>query len=165
MKMENKKKVRFNGIDVFIVVVAIAVIAGGIFFLCGRKSSSGGAASKNVIATAVLEVTKVDKSYADAIKVGDIVLLGEKDKMTTKISKVDVKPATTIGYDTINGRVLNSEIPNNYDIDVYLTAEASESENEIQISGLPIRVGHKTTAFGKGWSSEGYITDLQVEPE
>lgn len=161
--MENKRKVKFNGMDLFIVILAIIVVAAGVYLLSGRNS--GAAAPENVKVRATVEVTGKNEGYEDAIKVGDVVMIGEKDKLTAVIESVEVSPAKMTGYNILDGKVLRSEIPEQNDIKVTFTATGTESVNSITIDGIALRVGQNTVAFGKGWSSEGYIIGLETEAE
>lgn len=159
--MENKRKVKFNGMDLFIIAMAIVIFAAGIYVLKGR--STGGAVAENVMVRSTIEITGKNAEYEDAINVGDVAMIGEKDKLTATIESVEVTPAKTTGYDILSGKVLRSTVPGQNDIKVTFVAEGTESGTSITVDGVALRVGQSTVAFGKGWSSEGYIVGLETE--
>lgn len=161
--MENKKKIKFNGMDLFIVLVIVAIVIAAIYFLAGTSGGNGGLATSNVVVKTTVELKAKDENYANAIKVGDKVMIGEKEKITTTVEKVEVKPAETLGYDIVNGRVLNSEVPNEYDVQVTVIANGAETDNSIEIDSIPVRVGQNAVMFGKGWSSSGYIINVDTD--
>ena len=158
-----KKKVKFNGIDVFIILMVIAVIAAGLYFLKGRSSAAGAAGdSKNVNVTTVVELTGREKDFADKVKENDLVMLGEKDKAPMTVTKVEVTPAKTTGYDILSGHVYNSEIPTEYDVKVTLCAPGAESNKSIDVSGIALKVGQETVVSSKAWAGYGYIISLET---
>ena len=55
--MENKKKVRFNGMDLFLIIAIILVAAAGIYFIGGRRSGGASSSEKNVTVTYTVELT------------------------------------------------------------------------------------------------------------
>ncbi len=162
--MKGEKKFRFNGMDIFIVIILAVVIAAGAYFLFGRDASSVNV-EQNVNVRFAIELTGKEAGYENAICQGDIVLVGEKDKMRTTIEKVEVLPAKTTGYDILDGRVLRAEVPMYNDIKVTLVGTGVENEEAIKINDIPVRIGQNLAAFGKGWSSTGYVVGLETVAE
>ncbi len=162
--MEKNKKVKFNGIDLFIVIVLVVVIAAGAYLLTSGGTSVA-TEEKNVDVNFVVELAGKDAGYEDAIKVGDIVMVGEKDKMQTIIENIEVIPAKTTGYDILTGRVLRADVPMQNDIRVTLSALGVEDSNSIKINDIAVRTGQNLAMFGKGWSSTGYVIGLETVAE
>ena len=158
------KKIRFNGMDLFIIIVLVAVIAAGAFILGGREKTvtSADGSEGTEIAFAV-ELTSREKDYTELIKVGDTVLVGEKDKKESVVTDVEVVPAKTTGYDILNGQVLRSELPGEYDVRVYLSGKGSESESAIKLGGTTeLRVGQGVALSSKKWTGYGYVIGLDI---
>ena len=163
--MENKtknKKVRFNGMDVFICIVILAVAAAAVYMLIGRHGVTTGGGAENTAVTMTVELTGQEQNVADAIKVGDAVSIGEKDKAKMTVSDVEVSPAKTIGYDIEAGRILNSEVPGQVDIKVTMTAEGIETDREIKVDNVTMRVGQSAVLSAKGWAGHGYTIGLET---
>ena len=62
--MENKKKVRFNGMDLFLIIVIILVAAAGMYFVGGRRGGSASSSEKNVNVTYTVELTVGNKTIS-----------------------------------------------------------------------------------------------------
>lgn len=158
------KKIRFNGMDLFIIIVLVAVIAAGAFILGGREKTvtSADGSEGTEIAFAV-ELTSREKDYTELIKVGDTVLVGEKDKKESVVTDVEVVPAKTTGYDILNGQVLRSELPGEYDVKVYLTGKGNQTDSAIKLGGATeLRVGQGVALSSKKWTGYGYVIGLDI---
>lgn len=158
----NKMRVKFNGMDLFIIIAAVLVVVAAAVLLFGGGGGGSVSASKNINVTATVELTTKDASFAELIKEGDLVLMGEKDKMETVVSSVEVVPAKTTGYDILQGGVFRSEIPGEYDIKVSLTALGADTEKAIEINGIAIRVGQNMVLSSKNWAGVGYVIGLET---
>ena len=161
--MENKKKVRFNGMDLFIIIAVILVVAAGIYLMHGRGSGKASASEKNVNVTYTVELTGKEENLTKLIKEGDPVMVGEKDKANMKLTAVEVSQAKTDGYDIETGRVLRSPIPDEYDIKVTMTAVGTESDTAIKVDGVALRVGQNAVLSSKGWAGSGYAIGLETK--
>ena len=113
-------KIKFNSIDLLIIILLIAVTAAGGWFMTNRGKQSALSSNKTVEVT--VELTDKDKAFTELPKIGDQVVLGEKVKMNAIVTKVDIKNATMLGYDTLGGRILDSEIPEHYDVQITVQA-------------------------------------------
>lgn len=161
--MENKKKVRFNGMDLFIIIAVILVAAAGIYLMHGRGSGKASASEKNVNVTYTVELAGKGENLTKLIKEGDPVMVGEKDKANMKVTAVEVSQAKTDGYDIETGRVLRSPIPDEYDIKVTMTAVGTESDAAIKVDGVALRVGQNAVLSSKGWAGSGYAIGLETK--
>ncbi len=157
-----KKKVKFNGMDLFIIIVALAVIVAGVYLLTDKGSAGGISTSKNVEVITVVELAGEDKEFADIIANGDIVGVGEKEKAMTRVENVEILPAKATGYDILDGQVLRTEIPDKYDIRVTLVGDGTEKESAIEIDGTAIRIGENAVLSSKNWAGKGYVIGLET---
>ena len=157
----NRAKVKFNGMDVFILVVLVMVIAAGAYFLSGG-SDAVVTVAENVNVTATVELTSQDKAFTELVAVGDVVYIGEKEKAKAIVSDVEVNPAKSTGYDIIEGRVLRSEIPDVYDVKISFAGSGVETESAVQLDGSAIRVGEKVVLSSKNWAGKGYVIGLEA---
>lgn len=157
-----KKKIKWNGMDCFIVIAALVVILAGVYLLTGRGDTGAMGGSKNVEVTTVVELAGKDMEFADIIAKGDIVAIGEKEKMMTEVESIEVLPAKTTGYDILDGRVLRSEVPGQYDIRVTLVGDGTEKESAIEMNGTAIRVGQNAVLSSKNWAGSGYVIGLDT---
>ncbi len=152
---QSAKKIRFNGMDAFICIVIVFVAAAAVYML-GGKGTGAKTSAKDTTVNVAVELTSLDESVAKAIKEGDPVALGEKEKAMATVSRVEVEPAKSIGFDIENGRVYNAEVPRQYDAKVYMTAKGSETDSAITIDNVVMRVGQSMVLLAKGWAGHGY---------
>lgn len=153
-------KIKFNSIDLLIIVLLIAVTAAGAWFMTNRGKQSSLSSNKTV--EVMVELTDKDKAFSELPKVGDQVVLGEKVKMDAVVTKVEVKDATMLGYDALEGRILDSEIPGYYDVRITVQAQGSESPGEVTINGNGVRVGMGVAMKAKNWSGYGYALAVET---
>lgn len=148
-------KVKFNGMDLFIIVLLIAALAAGSWFLMNRSQQKG--QTQNAKVELMVELTSQEESFVDLPKVGDEVVIGEKEKMQTTVTKVDVLPAKTLGYDTMNGRISEVAVPERYDLRITLEGDGAETANTVEINNSAIRVGMGAAMKNKNWAGYGFV--------
>lgn len=162
LRSQSVKKIRFNGMDAFICIVIVLVAAAAIYMF-GGKGGGTKSAAKDATVNVAVELTSLDEDVAKAIKEGDMVALGEKDKAMATVSRVEIEPARTLGFDIENGRVYNSEVPKQYDAKVYMTAKGSETDSAITIDNVVMRVGQSMVLSARGWAGHGYTIEVSAE--
>ena len=152
------KKVKFNGMDAFIIIVLVLAIAAGAFLLFGNGGGSMQSSSGNKTeAEFMVELTARKKDFADLIEIGDTVLVGEKEKAEAVVTAVDVSPGKSIGYDILDGRVLNSELDGDYDVKVTLRGKCVETDEYINLGMTELKVGLGVALSNKDWTGYGYV--------
>ncbi len=156
-------KVKFNVMDAVIVAVLLVVIVAGVLLLGG--GSGGVLSGKQEDAKTIrlqVELKEQEEDYTKLLKVGDVVMIGVKEKMETTVTKVEVKPARMISYDQVGGRAYETELPDRYDVVVTLEGEGTESDSAIKLNGVDARVGAEAVVKSKNWAGVGNF--LAVEP-
>ena len=162
LQNQNAKKVRFNGMDAFICIILVLAVAAAVCMFGGKGTGTKSSAKDTTVNVAV-ELTSIDEDVAKSIKEGDIVALGEKDKAMATVSKVEIEPAKTLGFDIVNGRVYNTEVPRQYDAKIYMTAKGLETDSAITIDTVVMRVGQAMVLSAKGWAGHGYTIELSAD--
>ena len=85
MKTERKKKHGINFIDVAIVVIVIAVLAVGFYFINHMSSTRG--AGENVQISYQLEIDDVPEEISTSAMVGDVLIeAGSKSELGTIVA-------------------------------------------------------------------------------
>ncbi len=148
-------KAKFNLMDGLIVLVLLAVLALGGIFLGGKGQQNN--RSQNATVSVMVEFTDKDKAFSELPQVGDVVMVGEKEKMKTTVTKVEALPAKTLGYDVVNGAAVEADVPGRYDVLVTLEGSGVETAEVVKIDGNAVRVGQKAVAKSKNWAGNGYI--------
>jgi len=157
-----KKKIRFNGMDFLIIIVAVAILAVGAYLLFGDSGVSV-SSDREVKAMIKVEIVAQEQNFVDVVKSGDKVEIGEKNKSHAVVEKVDVATARNTGYDIVDGKVLRSEIPGEYDVTVTLVGDGTESEDKIKIGDNVFKVGQNAVLNSKNWAGYGYIVEVGTE--
>lgn len=152
-------KIKFNGMDIFIIAVLVVVIAAGGLFLMGRNRQQ--ADSKDTTIRLMVEFKDQEEGFAELINIGDEAVVGEKEKTATTVTKVEKMLNKGMGYNTIEGWVKETEIPGRYDVQVTLEGKGVDTGDTVEFSNNPVRVGTNVAVKNKNWS--GYGTILSVE--
>ena len=151
-------KKKFNGMDVFIIIILIAVIAFGGWFLLVRGSGDG---DKEVTVYLKVEFAAQDEGLAERIMIGDSAVIGEKEKAPGIVKSVDAPVAKGMGYNNIEGWAKETEIPEKYDVQVVLECKGVDTGDTIELNNNAVRVGANTAVKSKNWAGYGVI--LAVE--
>ena len=147
-------KIKFNVMDFLIIIILAVLVVAGSWFLVNHSRSA--ALSQNKTVEMTVELVDKKKEFTELPEVGDAVVLGEKEKMDAVVTKVEIKNALMLGYDLLEGRILESEIPDRYDVQITVQADGSESPAEVTINGNGVRVGMGVAMKAKNWAGYGY---------
>ena len=148
-------KAKWNLMDGLILLVLIAAVAAGGYLLRGKKAQQ--AAAQDTEVTMMVELTSKEKEFAELPKVGDAVVIGEKEKMQTRVTDVTVTPAVTLSYDTMDGAVREGYVPDRYDIKLTLEGQGIETAQAVEINGNAVRVGMGAAMKSKNWAGYGFV--------
>ena len=157
-------KAKFNAIDALIIIAVIAVIAVGILYFktLTPGNTGSGTASKGIVQ---IELANEDEYLTELPKEGDEVTIGVREKARGTVSKVTVEPAETVAYDLSSGAANISVIPDKYDIYIDVAVDAVDTGSQIEVDGVPLRVGVSDAIRSRGWAGYGYITGVDLESE
>ncbi len=156
-------KKKFNFVDVLIVLFVLAIAVGGIKVLSGKEGNVT-TAVKDVSFT--VEVAKSDKTFADAIKIGDDIYDSKKGGYYGKVTNVDVKPAKAIGANTTEGKYVMSEFEGKYN--VYITVSGTPTtvtDGNIMFAGQKVKVGEEMFLKSAAYVGYGYAVDVHFDGE
>lgn len=154
-------KAKFNFIDALIIlVILLAVLAGGYVIASGKLSVGNG--KETIKIQYQVEIKEKTKEYGDNIKIGDKVLVGDKEKAAATVEGVEIVPFKIISEDKTQGIVHYSEVPDVYDVILTLNSEGSQTDTGIYADNTQVRIGEKITVRGNGYSGNGYIVGLEV---
>lgn len=153
-------KTKFNWIDGLIILIILAVLAAGAVFLLGGSRGESAVETKTV--EMVVELKDVSEDFTKIPQVGDVVMVGVKEKMTTTVTKVEPKPAKTVGYDVVKGWAGEVELPGRYDLWVTIQGEGTETGETVEVNGIAARVGAEAIVKSKNWAGHGYFMAVET---
>lgn len=153
--MAEKKK--WTLIDTLIVILVIVAAVGG-YKMFGSKTASKG--TDNTVKAVVL-IASQEQGLADAMNVGDDVTVSLTEKDSGKLVDLEVKPAETMVYDSINGAYYNTTLEGKIDIYATVEMDVSETDYAFTAGSTIVKVGTRIPFRGKGYATEGYIINLE----
>lgn len=153
-------KKKLNGMDIFIIVILIGIVAVGGWFLTGNKGQS--AQEKDVTVNLMVEFAEQEKDLAEHINIGDEVLIGEKEKANGTVKSVEAPVAKAMGYNNVEGWVKETEIPERYDVQVVIECKGVDTGDTVELNGNAVRVGTNISVKNKNWVGYGTILSVDV---
>ena len=159
----NKRKIRFNAVDVLIIllVLAAAFALVYIFVLSGRGKDQSEAQTVKI--RYVVMIQNLDERFADSVKRGQDV----EDAITRKhigtVVGVDVKDFQKITFDYDNVREGASTAEGRITMWITIEADAAESDRAFTVDDCPIRVGKQFSLMLPDLYGVGYCIDLRKE--
>ena len=161
-----KEKIRFklNLFDTVIILVAVAVAA---FLLWGRlapKSDGGVAAPTQQTIQYTIRIRGAIEGTGALVQAGDALEDAIKNYNIGTVVSVTYGPAKTAAIDEANRILRQAETPEREDIDIVITAKATENEAQILVDGgFEVRVGEPAWLRGPGYLGSGTIINIARE--
>lgn len=158
--MANERKFRFK--DLFnlfdVVVLLVAVALGAILLLASRGSDK----SETTVRYTV-EFTNMQNNTAELLQVGDELEDRVKKYDLGTIISVEVGPTVNYLADQVNGGSHDQLSKTLQTATVVIEAPASETEQEILVSGgYEIKIGTGVSAKGPGYSCYGTVLAIEL---
>ena len=154
----DKTKVRFNIIDLLIILMILSLAVGGYykFFVKNKQLSQQEQQIEYQIMVSEVRQPTID-AYQNGQQVQDLksnVLLGTIISKEVSSSKQAVP--------TSDGRLVLSEIPGKYDLLLSVRASAVVTDNNIMVSNKEVKIGQKTDFKTSRAASVGVIYGLKL---
>lgn len=142
MKLLDEKGKLFgliNIIDLLVLVLVIAIVAGGAYHLT-RPDKPGitGPGGKEVVVLAL--VSDVSQYTVDAVQPGSHVYDPTSKSYMGEVVDVQVTPHRD-AVETADGRVVMAEVPERFDLLVSYKGNAQVSESTVRLASYDMRVG------------------------
>ncbi len=139
-----RRKYRFNFIDALLILLLLVAVAVVVYvFIIGNNAANEGEVHQ---VEYVVEVTGINKSFADSVKEGDSVY-SEKDR-SMPIGTVSAPPETRASlkaaYSNASGEEVYTEQPDLIDMVITFTGSATLDDNGYGIRGTYILVNGTT---------------------
>lgn len=156
---------RIHFLDVFIILVIVAVGWVGFTKLRGASGAEQSSQASKIVYT--VEDDDAIWEQTQAVQVGNKVNIGVNGADSSVVTDVSYAPAKKTVFDSIDGRYVETELPDRYALKVTCEADAAVSDMSITAGSTPIRVGAEFTVKGRGYAVSGYViqSDLKSQEE
>ena len=142
-KIENKKKKRFNFVDVILLVVILAIIGGVVYAYLSPVTKQLFAKTYKV--TYTLKVQNVRLEFNNKIKADDKVVETETLKEIGTVTNVVYTASKFVGTDA-SGKTVTNNYPDMYDATITVKADAEMPSGMYTVNTYSIMAG-KTIPF------------------
>ena len=155
---DENNKVRFNIIDALIIVMILALAVGGYYkvFVTNKQLMQ----QEQQIEYQIL-ISEVRQPTVDAYQNGQQVQDLKSNSMLGTIIGKEVSKAKE-AVPTSDGRLVQAEIPEKYDVLLTLQAPAVITANNIMVSNKEVKIGQKMDIKTVSAASVGVVYGLKV---
>ena len=159
--LKQKKKKRFNLIDLLAILLVIAIAAGGVYYFSSQERGGG----NYVDLEFTILVKSIKSVQGSKVAVGDTVIETRELCELGFVTGVSVSPATLATVDRETGRIMNTPVPNMIAMEVTVSAKALKSGDVYTVNGVPIRVGEAIFFGVPNLRASGYIESMLLSTE
>ena len=162
-----KRRIRFNFIDLLILLVGAAAIFVllYVFVLSGRKAPVVSGEAETVRLEYVVEIQNVDEKFAEIVKKQQSVQDAIKRKPIGTVTGVEHNTFQKITFDYEKGEEVLSDVEGRVTLVVTIQADVTENKDSYTANGIVIRVGEQYSLIFPGMYGVGFCTSLEVNPE
>lgn len=160
----SNRKLRFNMIDVLIILLVIAAIAVlYIMVFSGRGNQT--AEIKYTTIRYVVEVQDVAKNTDEMIKKGQLVEDAVERKKIGTVAGVQTSPFAKLTYDYEKDTQVSSVVEDRDTLKITIEAKAQETDRAFTVDGCEIRVGQQYSVMLPDFYGIGYCVELVTSSE
>lgn len=145
-----------NIIDLFISIVLIVLIGFGAYKVLKVNPTVAVNTEKVTMVYFIQEVR--DVTY-NAIEEGEIAKDYDKNTVYGKVVKKEALPAKKM-INTADGRMVEAEIPDRFDVKIYIEGDAVVSKTGVYMGNQEVRVGYNVAIKGRKFGVRGFVYDL-----
>ena len=154
--METKKKIgRFTYVDCCIIILVIAVLAAAWLFLTKDKYLD----NSTILYT--VNIQNLEKEVADQIKEGSQLFDGSKNYDIGKIVSVEKKPFVEQSLNTLEGKYIESQVPERYEVTITVESKGHMSEERISIGDYELYTGKTVYLKSAGFVATGTLWEIK----
>lgn len=155
------KKRRWNGMDLFFVIIIAAIIAAVVFVLGNMDKGDKTAQAEIINIEYTVEFRQVSNSALGTVKEGDIVRDPDNKRNIGTVVSVQSVPFAKIAYNHSDGSVYMAENPDLSDLLITIRAEATHSDSGYYVNDARFLVGRPTNIWSQGFAGSGYCISIR----
>lgn len=155
-----KNKIRFNLIDLLIILVIAAAVflLLYVFVLSGNKNQVEEVNYTNI--RYVFEIQKVDSRFEDLVEVGQPVQDAVERRSIGTVVGVQAVPYQKLVFDSSTGTEAVADVENMITLKITVEATAVETDRAFSVDGCIIKVGQQYSLALPGMYCVGYCTHI-----
>jgi len=156
-----KSKIRFNYVDVIIILLVVVVFVAGFMFV------KSGVRSTTVLpeVSFTVEQKQVPENYKDMFSVGDKIYDAIKGDTLGYVTSVEASPATNLVTSANDGTHKIAEYEGKEDVYITIKGTPSSMEPGVIIAQQKIRVGEMIYIKKPGCVGRGYIVKMEIDEQ
>ncbi len=162
MMQENRSKKLFgilNGLDIFIILILLAAIAFGVYWIRGGGTQGGQSEQKTY--TYVVEGRQVREEIINFPEEGGNVYDSKDGTYLGKIKSSWATPFCEISFNRVTNQYELLPQPGYSNVYVEIEGTGTETEQDIIVEGNVVKVGAEQSIKGKGFAYAGYIVEVR----
>ena len=160
----NKRKLRFNGVDVLLILLAAAAAFVLLYvFVLSDRGSDVQSAGDTVKIQYVVQLQNLDSRFAESVRRGQHVEDAITRKSIGTVVGVEVKDFEKITFDYDTGREIVSRADDRITLLVTIEADVTETDRAFLADGCDIRVGKQFSLILPELYGVGFCIRLDKE--
>lgn len=153
-----KKKLRFNVIDIFIIIIAILLVTAFTYYATGRLSSGGSEATIRY----TVAVENISEEFINLVNIGDNVRNVDRAcEAGTVVAVSEATPHISYNENTEEGAFVAAEVPDKYRFEVVVESPYTNTGLGYYIDQVEIRTGKKISLKTPGFAFSGVIMNIE----
>ena len=156
----NNRKLRFNVIDVLIILIIAAVIYVLLNVFVFNDSQNDNTAVNYKTIQYVVEVNNIDKRFSEVVKAGQVVQDAIEKKVIGKVTGVQSIQYKKSTFDFEELKEVVASVEDRITLKITIEAEVMDTERAYIINGCEIRVGQSYSLILPDLYAVGYCVDL-----
>ena len=156
-----KKKIRFNAVDVVIILVILGLIAGALYLFVWRNRGTGASSAQETCRIEyVVEIKKVEEQYANAVTVGQPVEDAVWRNAVGTVVGVEVTDYAETLFDDETKTEKTAYLDGYVNLKITVEADAAETDAHFTVNGTVVCVGKLYSLRFPSFYGNGYCIML-----
>jgi len=156
-----KRKIRFNFVDLLILLLFAAAAALVAFVFMGRDGSESVSETHPATIEYVVELKNLDSSLQDTLAVGQTVEDAIERKTIGELRAISKSDAQVIHFNYTTGEEEYSVVEGKINLTLTIRATAEESDVSFTVNDYEVRVGKLISIILPGFQGHGYCIGLR----
>ncbi len=158
--MNKNRKLRFNAVDVIILLLICAVVFVLMNIFVKNNDSTGTNTVNYKTIRYVVELSNIDERFAQSVKAGQVVQDAIEKKTIGTVVGVQSEPYKKINFSYEENKEVVSEVEDKITMKITIEAEAVDTEYAYTVNGCSILVGKQFSLMLPEMYGAGYCIDL-----